>query len=378
MIVVDIHSAALVIVFISVFALVVWVENRCGITSDRSKAHKEECEMVVACLLLLCFVFVLFLFCFFSFFFFLPRSHIDIGTDVGCKIRAWASSFEGVSSLSRVLTQHECTRCVEVISPSSSSIAFVAEALQAVQENYWRGDEYAVNLHLQPHFEECSVVCEGIDLNTDDCVQLSRSGTLVVQASRATHLRLGLDAQEVNRMWHSRVPRKDKSDRTEQALRRLPLFRCVAVSQSEPLQLPINWRSVRQEFSTRRVKIALPNLSFAPEVARSEMETALSWSGAALLGAAWPLAAAPEETPATEIGIASLRGMIASNALLRLVDLLRVQKEASPPWTMIVIRGFDEDIEADGERNMVVVIKPGGKDYWAFVAAKNLNKIRVC
>ena len=32
--------------------------------------------------------------------------------------------------------------------------------------------------------------------------------------------------------------------------------------------------------------------------------------------------------------------------------------------------GFDDDIEADGENNIVVFIKPGGTEYWAMVAAK--------
>lgn len=41
-------------------------------------------------------------------------------------------------------------------------------------------------------------------------------------------------------------------------------------------------------------------------------------------------------------------------------------------------QGFEQDIEAEGDSVILVVVKPGGNDYWAFVSAKNLNKLRVC
>jgi hypothetical protein len=290
--------------------------------------------------------------------------------DKARKIRAWASAFDDAhSSLTRVLMSHEFTSSIEVVVPSSSCLGFVADLLLARQGTYFRGDEYAVNLLSQPHFDGVSVICEGTDWQTDDCVQRFRAGALVVQATHATHLRLGLDAKlsDTGTVWRSR---EEKSERTMAALQRLPVFRCLGVSNNEgEVNLPVNWTAVKQEFSTVRHRICVPLFSFSPDNQQQEMVFALDWVGAAVVGAGWPIAAAPEG-PETEVGIAQLRGMICSSAIVRLIEQLREQRDGAPLWCMLVVRGFDDDIEAEGENNIVVVIKPGGKDYWALVVAK--------
>ncbi len=297
--------------------------------------------------------------------------HAEIDTDPGCKIRCWASAFDDVrSSLPRVLSQHQFTFSVEVVAPPSLSLSSVVALLQSEQRCFWRGLERPLSLLRSAHFEGVSLLCEGLDARRDDAVQLRSDGALIVQHCDATHRLLGLDSTRCSHsMWRAQLLRSSPpSSRVDEALRRLPLFQCVALrNDGAEIALPApGWKQVRQELSSRRHKITLPTTTFRPEFAREEMMTLFEWTGAVLIGTSWPIAAAPEG-PEVEVGVASLSGMIPTASIMRLIEKLRV---GLTTFCAVVVRGFEDDLETDGENNIVIILLPGGRDYFGFISAR--------
>ncbi len=289
------------------------------------------------------------------------------------KVRAWASRFDDLkSSLGRVVLGHEFNSAVEVLVGACSAIPFTAQLLAAMR--FWRGEETPAALLNGAVFDGFSVVSEGVDAQTEDVVQRENSGTLTVQACRETHLTLGLDGrkQPHDQLWRSSVTRADK--RTLAALNRLPRFRFMAVHNDPSKTLPWTPESPLP-VSSRLPQTQMPSFSFAADARREEMETALSWVGAVLAGAAWP---APGSTPnvspaAAEVGVVKWAGMASSHSISHVVEALRKMcRDKEVPWAAVVVRGFDQDVVHSGENNYCLFIQPGGDEYWAFVMAKTL------
>jgi ribonuclease P/MRP protein subunit RPP40 len=318
---------------------------------------------------------------------------------------------------SDVIDLHYFNYLVSVVLPDTINVSeVITNALNEDCDYYKVEDIHVCNL-INKEFIEAfvkkgllTVLSDGTNIDTDDCVAVTPTGHLVLSLNRQTYQELGIDGKPsfFSRLKPNRyvvdldlkephfTPGKKFYNRVQQQLRENTQLKFNLLMAWDPPEEKICPSSIAAYFASRGHKVLLCQPRFSRQVSynvkvpeffpddgddNSALEL-MEWLGAFSIGADLNSGAADNylntylcPLPTNEFGAAVLlqwTGYFTYSQIHRLFDELRkyVSQRTSLPWVSLYVQGFadspvswglkEHQFYTNGDNNYVLFLHPSG------------------